>query len=268
MIYIFLSNALEQARLVSSLLYSILLIWHSAQTSGQLNSKDFRRVMTQATQKEQALKKKIIDIFRTFYQRKLRLSFLDWEPKSGDSIHHTVLSSATGLESPKSLASDRASFLDSFSPISQVAFTSPPLLGVWISWWNSLSIVLDTLLHKHWCPCVKGYQKRPLRFVCRSYLSNVFVSLFEARRIRSKYIFQIIGFSPLLYISTKVTLSCHFSYDHRLLEVHCQRCVSKVRLSAVSACSVQSCAAGTVQCGVVLIHWVSGYLRVINTSIC
>ena len=127
MIYIFLSNALEQARLVSSLLYSILLIWHSAQTSGQLNSKDFRRVMTQATQKEQALKKKIIDIFRTFYQRKLRLSFLDWEPKSGDSIHHTVLSSATGLESPKSLASDRASFLDSFSPISQVAFTSPPL---------------------------------------------------------------------------------------------------------------------------------------------
>ena len=30
-----------------------------------------------------------------------------------DKIHHTVLSSATGLESPKSLASDRASFLDS-----------------------------------------------------------------------------------------------------------------------------------------------------------
>ena len=142
------------------------------------------------------------------------------------------------------------------------------LLGVWISWWNSLSIVLDTLLHKHWCPCVKGYQKRPLRFVCRSYLSNVFVSLFKARRIRSKYIFQIIGFSPLLYISTKVTLSCHSSYDHRLLKVHCQRCVSKVRLSAISACSVQSCAAGTVQCRVVLIHWVSGYPSVINTSIC
>ena len=31
--------------------------------------------------------------------------FLDWEPKCGDNIYHTVLSSATGLESPKSLAS-------------------------------------------------------------------------------------------------------------------------------------------------------------------
>ena len=31
-----------------------------------------------------------------------------------DNIHHTLLSNATGLESPKSLASDRASFLDSF----------------------------------------------------------------------------------------------------------------------------------------------------------
>ena len=127
MLYIFLSNALEQARLVSSLLYGILLIWHSAHTSGKLNSKDFWRVMTRATQKEQAVKIKIIDIFRTFYQRNLRLSFLDWEPKCGDSIHHTVLSSATGLESPKSHASGRASFLDSFSPIGQVAFTSPSL---------------------------------------------------------------------------------------------------------------------------------------------
>ena len=45
-------------------------------TSGQLNSKDFRRVMTRATQKEQAtttLQKEIIHIFRTFYQRNLRL---------------------------------------------------------------------------------------------------------------------------------------------------------------------------------------------------
>ena len=77
---------------------------------------------TRATQKEQAttthdFEKKFIDIFRTFYQRKLRLSFLDWEPKCGDSIHQTVFSIATGLESLKSLASDRASFLDSISPI-------------------------------------------------------------------------------------------------------------------------------------------------------
>ena len=66
--------------------------------------------MTRATQKEQAtttLKKlNLLNIFRTFRQSNLRLSFLDWEPKCGDNIHHTALSSATGLESPKSLASD------------------------------------------------------------------------------------------------------------------------------------------------------------------
>ena len=63
-------------------------------TSGQLNSKDFRRVMTRATQKEQATfklpqlcKTKLLKIFRTFYQRNLRLSFLDWEPKCGNNIH-------------------------------------------------------------------------------------------------------------------------------------------------------------------------------------
>ena len=111
---------LEQARLVSSLLYGTRLnaIYISfKRTSSQLNSKDFGRVMTRATQKEQATfklpqlcKTKLLKIFRTFYQRNLRLSFLGWEPKCGDNIHHTVLSSATGLESPKSLASDRASF--------------------------------------------------------------------------------------------------------------------------------------------------------------
>ena len=41
-------------------------------TSGQLNSKDFRRVMARATQKEQAttiLKRNLLNIFRKFYQR-------------------------------------------------------------------------------------------------------------------------------------------------------------------------------------------------------
>ena len=79
-------------------------------TSGQLNSTDFRRVMTWATQKKEAtttLKKTLLNISRTFYQCNLRLSFLDWEPKCLDNLHHTVLSSATGLESPKSLASVR-----------------------------------------------------------------------------------------------------------------------------------------------------------------
>ena len=64
------------------------------------NSKDFQCVMMRATQKEQTttthdFEKKIIDIFQMFYQLKLRLSFLDWAPKCGDNIHHTVLSSAT-----------------------------------------------------------------------------------------------------------------------------------------------------------------------------
>ena len=79
-------------------------------------------MMMRATSKEKATtprlcKKKLLNIFRTFYQRNLRLSFLNWEPKCEDNIHHTVLSSATGLESPKSLSSDRATFLDSFSSI-------------------------------------------------------------------------------------------------------------------------------------------------------
>ena len=64
--------------------------------------------MAREPQKEQAtttLQKEIINIFRKFYKRNLRLSFLDWEPKCGDNIYHTVLSSTTGLESPKPLAS-------------------------------------------------------------------------------------------------------------------------------------------------------------------
>ena len=95
---------LELARLVSSLLYGTRLFFQTH--FGELNSKDFRRVMTRVTQKEQAtttLETKLLNIFGTFYQRNLRLSFLDWEPKRGDNIQHTVLSSATGLESPKSI---------------------------------------------------------------------------------------------------------------------------------------------------------------------
>ena len=93
-------------------------------TYGQLNSKDFRCVMTRAIQlKEQAtttLKRNLLNIFRKFYQRNLRLSFLDWEPNLGDNIHRTLLSSAIGLESPNSLAFNRASFLDSFSSIDRL----------------------------------------------------------------------------------------------------------------------------------------------------
>ena len=36
-------------------------------------------------------KKKLLSIFRTFHQRNLRLSFLDWEPKGGDNIHQVQL---------------------------------------------------------------------------------------------------------------------------------------------------------------------------------
>ena len=81
---------------------------------------DVRRVMTQATQKEQAtttLKKNLLTSSERFTSVSYGFHFWIGEPKCGDNIHHTVLSGATGLESPKSLASDRASFLDSFSSI-------------------------------------------------------------------------------------------------------------------------------------------------------
>ena len=78
---------LKQARLVHGTRHT----WHTAnavyfafkRTFGQLNSKDFRRLMTGATRKEQAtttLKTNLLNIFRKFYQPNLRLSFLDWEP--------------------------------------------------------------------------------------------------------------------------------------------------------------------------------------------
>ena len=92
-------------------------------------------------------KKKYIDIFRTFCHRKLRLSFLDWEPKCGDNIHHTVLSSATGLESPKSLAFDRASFWDSFSSIDQVAFTSPSLCASILVFFSIFKLIVFSMLN-------------------------------------------------------------------------------------------------------------------------
>ena len=106
---------LEQARLVSSLLYgtraarAIFFQTHfrSVKFKGLPARDDLRN-------SERTSSHDLLNIFRTFYQRNLRLSFLDWEPKCGDNIRHAVLSSATGLESPKSLASDRASFLDSF----------------------------------------------------------------------------------------------------------------------------------------------------------
>ena len=46
--------------------------------------------MTGETQKEQTattLKKDLLNISQTFYQRNLRLLFLEWEPKCEDKIH-------------------------------------------------------------------------------------------------------------------------------------------------------------------------------------
>ena len=84
----------------------------------------------------------------------MRLSFLDWEPNCWDNIHHTVLSSATGLESPKSLASDRASFLDSFSSIGQVAFTSPsPCVSMVVFFSMFKLTVLSTLNANFFATC-------------------------------------------------------------------------------------------------------------------
>ena len=105
---------LEQARLDSSLLYGtrLMLYFSFKRHFRSVEFKELLRVVTRATQKEQAttsLKSNLLNIRTSIYQRNLRLSFLVWEPKSGGNIRHTVLSSTTGLDSPKSLASDRAS---------------------------------------------------------------------------------------------------------------------------------------------------------------
>ena len=67
----------------------------------------------------------------------------------GDNIHHTVLSSATGLESPKSLASDRASFLDSLSSIAQVALTSPSLCASILVFFSSFKLIVLSLSNEN-----------------------------------------------------------------------------------------------------------------------
>ena len=72
----------------------------------------------------------------------IRLLSLDWDPNCGDNINQTVLSSATGLESPKSLASDRASSSDSFSSIGQVAFTSPSLCASMVVFFSIFKVTL------------------------------------------------------------------------------------------------------------------------------
>ena len=89
----------------------------------------------------------------------IRLSFLDWEPHymshCGDDIHHTALSSATGLESPRSLASDRASFLDSFSSIGQVAFTSPSLCTSTVVFFSIFKLTVFSKLNEDFFPTCK-----------------------------------------------------------------------------------------------------------------
>ena len=78
--------------------------------------------MTQETQKGQAttILKKNIEHLPNVLPASRKALYLDWEPKCVNNIYHvhnTVLSNATGLGSPKSLASNRASFLDLFSSI-------------------------------------------------------------------------------------------------------------------------------------------------------
>ena len=92
------SVRLEQARLVSSLLYGtrLMLFFSFKMHFLQLDSKDFWHVITQATQKEHDFKSNI----RTSYRHNLQSFFLVWEPKCGDNVtstHHTILS-AIGLE--------------------------------------------------------------------------------------------------------------------------------------------------------------------------
>ena len=142
------------------------------------NSKDFQCVMMRATQKEQAttthdFEKKFIDIFQMFYQLKLRLSFLDWEPKCGDDIHHTVLSSTTGLESPKSLASNIASFLDSFSSIGQVVFTSPLPCASILVFFSIFKLIVFSMLNENFFVTCKVRRWRKFEIVAVSFPSSL-----------------------------------------------------------------------------------------------
>ena len=147
--------------------------------------------MTRATQKEQAttthdFEKKFIDIFRTFHQRKLRLSFLDWEPKCGDNINHKVLWSATGLESPKSLASNRASFLDSFSPIGQVTFTSPSLCASILVFFPIFKLTVFSMLNENFFVTCKVRKWRKLEIFAVSVSSSW--SLLSLNACTQKYL--------------------------------------------------------------------------------
>ena len=68
-----------------------------------------------ASNSERTFKKNYWTSFESFTSVTCGFHFwINWEPKWRDKIHRTVLSwsSATGLESPKSLASDIASSLD------------------------------------------------------------------------------------------------------------------------------------------------------------
>ena len=97
---------LEQARLVNSLLYSTrLLICFSFTTHFRSLEFTWLPARDDASNSERTSYQDI----QTSYKSKLRLSFLVWKPNCRDTIHHirTVLTeSATGLESPISIASD------------------------------------------------------------------------------------------------------------------------------------------------------------------
>ena len=112
---------LEQARLVGSLLYGtghgscyiffFQMHFRSIKFKG-LPARDDASNSERTSKLPRLCKKKLFTSSERFTSVTYGFSHF-----GGDNIHHTVLSSATGLESPKSLASDRASFLDSFPSI-------------------------------------------------------------------------------------------------------------------------------------------------------
>ena len=151
----------EQARLVSSLLYDTRHIILYGRTSGAWWREQLRKnKLPQLTPHERFTSVSLI-----------RLSFLDWEPSCGDNIHHTFLSSATGLESPKSLASDRASFWDSFSSIGLVAFASPSLHASMVVFFSIFKLTVFSMLNENFFATCKVKRWRKLEIVAVSFSS-------------------------------------------------------------------------------------------------
>ena len=169
---------LEQARLVSSLLYGTrLILCICFQTHFRsVKFKGLRCVMTRATQKE--LPRLWKEIYWTSSESFTTVTYgfhfwINWEPDWGDNIHHTLLSSATGLESQKSLASDRDLFWIRFHQsakwLSLVLSTSawPSLCASTLVFFSIFKLIVFSMLNENvFVALMKSEEVKKIRNCC------------------------------------------------------------------------------------------------------